>query len=223
MILSNDYTGVPKRFIGTQVGNDWLLDHLDDSVYITNTVTIAPAPVSGVFTGTFTGAGTYFVGTGNVMSGILSVAGFPSIDMSSPCVAAGTIAGHTGTYTGVITGSVILGSWYGSGAVNTVAIPPLVNILNSNSSAFSLFNDFHKLNTIDYNQWLIFKDKIIKFGLQDFLQVYLNNVFITADGQYGKFDKLVWEIQKDEATGVDYRIKKQWTNNYLTTVSTDNG
>lgn len=225
MILSADYTGVAKRFCGTQNGLDWTLDSADDSASTTSTIPPTPALVSGVFTGTVAG-GTLPPGsvTGTVVSGIINCSFSTSGLGAATFIVSGTIAGSTILYAGTVHGVISGGVFHGSGVISTAltSTGTLVIPITSNGSAETLFNDFHRLNIIDNNQWLIFKDKTIKFGVSDYLKVSQNNVFTTANGDAGKFDRIVWNIQGDEAT-VDYRIKKQWTNNYLTTISTDNG
>lgn len=225
MILSADYTGVAKRFCGTQVGLDWYLDSADDSSSITTVVTPPVLPVSGSFTGSLDGANFVPGLTGGVIGNVLHISCSAASLGSTIALASGTIAGHTGTYSGTVTGTVTGGIFHGVGTLASGIVPVgTYTTINTTSrgSAEALFNDFHYLNIIDNNQWLIFKDKTIKFGVSDYLKVYQNNVFTTANGDIGKFDRIVWNIQGDEAT-VDYRIKKQWTNNYLTTISTDNG
>lgn len=220
MILSDDYTSVPKRFIGSGSPSspDWLIDKLDDSV---TTVPPSVATINGAFTGTAVGSGTTGPVTGIVTGGVLSCNFSVTGIAGSIYIVTGTVAGSTIVYTGSVSGLVTGGFFNGTGVI----VPPLgtaIVTVNANSSAETLFYDFHYLNIINNNQWLIFKDKTIKFGVSDYLQVYQNNVFTTANGDVGKFDRIVWNIQGDEAT-VDYRIKKQWTNNYFTTISTDHG
>jgi len=76
---------------------------------------------------------------------------------------------------------------------------------------------------ISDNQWLVFKDKRFKFGLLDFNRINNSNILRTADGRWGKFSKIVWNLHNDLAEDVTYRIKQKYTNNYTLTTTTDGG
>jgi len=89
-------------------------------------------------------------------------------------------------------------------------------------SAYALMQQFHGLNLATRgNQWLIYKGKRFPMTSKDFLTILGNNVFITADGKFGKFDKLLWKIFRDEAQNVDYRVNAQYTNNLYEILSVD--
>lgn len=219
MLLSNDFIGVQKRFIGTPNGDDWYIDPNNQD---NATTTIVPGTsLNGTFTGTISGVFGATIVTGTVISGHLICDASAGGIGSAIGVCTGTIAGLTGTYTAIVTGVTTGGNFHGNGAINLTTVATVTTA--GHGSALSLLQDFHSFNLIDKNQWLIFKNKKIRFGIQDWLQIGVNNVFKTADGRFGKFDKLVWEIHKDEASDIEYRIKKDYTLNYKIIYSTDNG
>lgn len=225
MLLSNDYIGVPKRFIGEQNGDDWFISDNNEAVSysITNTTPITdPTSINGFFIGILLPQGIPV--TGNVINGFI-----PNAHGSTP-MPSGPVSGQlVGTISGM-PGNYVASSVFGSIGASSVNVhgpftdQTLSSITNTGGygSALSLMSDFWMMNTIDNNQWLTFKNKKIRFGIQDFLQVNNNNVFITADGRYGKFEKILWDLHNDTAT-VDYRIKEKYTNNYTTKVTTDGG
>ena len=82
--------------------------------------------------------------------------------------------------------------------------------------------DFHSLNFIDKDQWLVYDNKKIRFSEKDFVQVSNNNVFLLPDGQRAKFTRVLWDMHNDTAE-VDFRINKKFTNNYNLKITTDGG
>lgn len=81
-------------------------------------------------------------------------------------------------------------------------------------SASDLMSNFHGKNLLSRgNQWLTYRNKKIPLCIGDFLVIKDRNVFTTADGKTGKFEKVLWQIYDETAT-VDYRINENWTNNY---------
>lgn len=100
---------------------------------------------------------------------------------------------------------------------------------STDNAAVSLMADFHAqnlgVNNFDgtkNNQWLIFKNKKIRFGMKEWNQVLNSNILVTADGKKGKFERIVWDIHNDQAE-VDYRIREDWTHNLTCKISQDNG
>ena len=85
-------------------------------------------------------------------------------------------------------------------------------------------SQFHGLNLMSRgNQWLLYKSKEIPFCLSDFKQIINNNIFKTADKVplYGKFEKFQWDVYNEKATNVEYRVNKQYTNNYNESITVD--
>lgn len=88
-------------------------------------------------------------------------------------------------------------------------------------NAWTFLNEFHGENLLTRgNQWLLYKDRKIKFCLADWKKIRLFNVLKTPDNKNGKFEKINWSIPVEEAT-VDYRIKQLYTNNYKEMISID--
>lgn len=218
MLLSSDFIGVQKRFIGTSHGDDWYVD--ENNSEGTFNVTFSPT-LSGVFTGTIVGPMGFHPFTGTITAGMIF--GTCSTASLGPAtgIITGTIAGMTGTFTGTVSGTMGGGSFTGVGAINTSVLSTIST--QGWGSAKSLMEDFHIKNTMGENQYLIFKDKTFKIGMTEYLKIHDNNVFQTADGKWGKFDKIVWDLHNDKAIGVDYRIKERYTNNFTTTITTDGG
>ena len=227
LLLSNDFVGVKKRFVGVQNGDDWYIDSNNSA----GTLTFAPTVVSGVFTGTITGPVSHFgmIGqtfTGTIVAGVLT----GSCPVLSPGTAGGvvvgTVAGLPGLYAGGISGFGSGGIFNGSGAMSASGGGGGAGTSVTTDgwgSAQELLNDFHYTGIINDNQWLIFKDKKFKFGKSDWNAVSNNNVLVTSDGKIGKFEKIIWDLHNDIATDVTYRIKQKYTNNYTLKTSTDGG
>ncbi len=218
MLLSSDFTGVQKRFIGVQHGDDWYIDENNSAG--TFVITFNPA-LNGTFTGTIVGvpgAGSF---TGTVTSGLLTGSCTTFILGPISGVVTGTIAGVPGTFTAVISGVAAGGFFNGNGALNSIIYSTVST--QGWGSALSLLEDFHYTELIAENQWLIYENKTFKFSLADFIRINQSNILTTADGRRGKFGKIVWRPYDDLVHKVEYRIKQKYTNNYTIKITTDNG
>ena len=219
MLLSNDFIGVPKRFIGTQNGPDW---YIDPNNQITQATSLLPSTgLNGSFTGS--GAGGGIVGqvvTGTVVAGILTCTSITVGAGPTTLIITGTIAGLSGTFTSYVTASQAAGVMHGTGAITGSTSVTITH--EGNGGALSLMNDFHSMNLMDNNQYLLYKNKRIKFSIKDWIALTNNNVIKTSDGRFGKMDKILWDIHNDYAD-IDYRIHEKFTNNYNITISTDGG
>lgn len=90
------------------------------------------------------------------------------------------------------------------------------------NSALELMNRFHgKMLATRGNQQLIFEDKAFKFCCADFAAVLNKNVATAPDGQPAKLKELLWDLHSEQATGVEYRVFTNFTNNLQETVITD--
>lgn len=218
LLLSSDFTGVQKRFTGTQNGDDWNV-HENNSAG-TFVVTFNPL-LNGVFTGTIIGYMGSQPFTGNVINGVL-VGTAPTVVLGPGTgLVTGTIAGMTGTFTGLVSGTAAGGFFSGTGALNSVIVSTVAT--EGWGSAKSLLDDFHYTNLIAENQWLTFKNKTFKFSMSKFVQLSNSNILTTADGKKGKFKRIVWVLADDIAQDINYRIKEKYTNNYTIKITTDAG
>ncbi len=108
------------------------------------------------------------------------------------------------------------GAW---NTVNPANAPPNGNVVGSYPwtqnpmSAAALLgtpknNQFHGLNLLTRgNQWKVYKNKTFPMCLTEFLQIVNNtNVLKDAKGNYGKFDKILFNIYLNKAENVDYKI-----------------
>lgn len=221
MLLSSDFIGVRKRFIGVQHGDDWYIDPNNSQGTFMSAASVL---INGAFTGTIAGVFGALNVTGNVVNGVVTVTG-PAAGLGPDSgVITGTVVGQTGTFTAFVNGNVTGGFFTGIGAINLVgAVPVTTTTTQGWGSAQSLLNDFHYTNLIAENQWLTFKDKKFKFSLAHFNQINNSNILRTADGRFGKFEKIVWNLHNDIAEDVEYRIKHKYTNNYNLKITTDGG
>jgi hypothetical protein len=228
LMLSNDFIGVPKRFIGVQIGSDFLLDPNNQETQISTAVTQS---VSGHFSGTWhlgpagSTGGITKPFSGTVTAGLLIGSGLSIGPISGPVPIAtvtGTISGHPGIFTAQVSGSQAGGHFNGNGVINDITTI-MLSQTNGWGGAQPLMNEFHSEDLIDKNQWLVYKDKTFAMRMADFNQINYNNIFTTPDGQTGKFESLIWDIHNDKAISVNYRIKHKYTNNYTTTITTDHG
>jgi len=218
LLLSNDFIGIPKTFLGVQDGDDWKLDPANqDTTVITS---IDMTTLNGTFVATGFG-GVYGPFYGTVVNGFVS----GSIACSPPSgfvsgVITGTITGLTGIF------SISVHGFAGAGHLTFSGfLTPLTGSSTSvggNCSALALMTDFHSLNFIDKDQWLVYDNKKIRFSEKDFVQVSNNNVFLLPDGQRAKFTRVLWDMHNDTAE-VDFRINKKFTNNYNLKITTDGG
>lgn len=81
-------------------------------------------------------------------------------------------------------------------------------------SAVDIMQGFHGKNLMTRgNQWKLYAGKKFKICSADFFSILQHNLFTTADGKIGKFDKLVWNPTTQVAESVDFRIRENWTNN----------
>ena len=88
-------------------------------------------------------------------------------------------------------------------------------------NAVTLLNEFHGENLATRgNQWLIYKNRKIKFCCEDWQKVKGNNILKTVDGKNGKFEKILWTLEAGEAN-VDFRIRENYTNNLKEMISVD--
>lgn len=91
-----------------------------------------------------------------------------------------------------------------------------------NMSGNMLMQLFHGKNLATRgNQWLLYKDKTFPFCCKDYVIIVNNNVFTTADGNKGKFERLIWDIHNERAINVDYRVNTNFTNNLKEQISID--
>jgi len=218
MLLSNDFIGTPKRFIGTPHGDDWYVHDNNEESTIVSQINTA---LNGAFTGTIIGVSGATTFTGTVTNGILTGTAPTASLGPATGIVTGTIAGLPGTYSAVVSGTMGGGVFSGAGGISSSTLTTLTT--QGWGSAKQLMTDFHIKNTLGENQYLIFKDKTFKMSMADYLQINNNNVFVTADGKWGKFDKIMWDLHNDKAIGVDYRIKEKYTNNFTTTITDDGG
>lgn len=218
MLLSSDFTGVRKRFVGEQHGDDWYISANNESgSYV---VTSNPL-LNGFFTGTVIGIFGASFCSGNVINGIVFI-NAPAAGLGPGTgIITGTITGYTGTFTAVVHGVTGGAGFTGTGAINSTVTTVITTA--GYGSVLQLMTDFHFTALIDYNQWLTFEGKTFKFSMADFMRVNYKNILTTADGRPGKFQKLMWELFNDLATDVDYRIKYKYTNNYNLRITTDGG
>ena len=74
-------------------------------------------------------------------------------------------------------------------------------------SATQLMTDFHgKELATRGNQTLTYKNRVFKFCSTDFLQILNSNVLQTPDAQWGKFEKLDWDIHQNQVINVSYKV-----------------
>lgn len=217
MLLSSDFTGVRKRFIGEQHGDDWYVSANNQTGSYVTTVSIL---LNGFFTGTILIGGSTYICTGPVINNVFFCSA--AIGGAGPItgIATGVISGQTGTYTAVVSGVIIAG-FSGTGVINGTTTSIITTA--GWGGVPQLMTDFHYTALIDFNQWLTFDKKTFKFGMQDFVRVNYKNILIAPNGQPGKFQKMMWELFNDIASDVDYRIKHKFTNNYNLIITTDGG
>jgi len=221
MLLSSDFIGVKKRFIGVQSGDDWFLSPNNSQGTFVTTIT---STLNGTFTGNSIGGpfGPTVIAAATVTSGIIQITIPTAMLGPASVIVTGTVAGYPGViFTAVVTG-VMTGGFFNGFAVLNVSASSTITT-EGWGSALSLMNDFHFNALISDNQWLVFKNKKFKFGIADWLQINNNNVLRTADGRYGKFEKIVWNLHNDIAEDVTYRIKEKYTNNYNLKTTSDGG
>lgn len=218
MLLSNDFIGVPKRFIGVQSGDDWLIDENNSAgTYLT----ISNTTLNGIFTGTIIGVFGATTCTGTVTSGIVAITASAGGIGPGAGIVNGTIAGITGTFTAYVTGATAGGTFTGIGGMSSSTMSAVST--QGWGGCKSLMEDFHVLNMLDHNQYITYRDKRFKMSVADYLQIADNNVLKTPDGRLGKFEKIMYDLHNDQAISVDYRVKQRYTNNFTTTISTDGG
>lgn len=227
MLLSSDFIGVPKRFVGVANGSDWYIHPNNQAVSISS-ILQSTVPVTTQINGYFTGVAVGIIGVntfnGQVTNGIIQGSGFTTTLGPGGGTIVGTISGYQGTYVGTVSGSGGGGYFNGIGQITGIQTTTTTTFNTSDwGSAESLMNDFHSQNLISNNQYLLFKNKTFKLGLKDFNRISNNNVFKAPNGKWGKFDRLIWDIYNDRAIDVDYRIKEKYTNNYSIKISTDGG
>lgn len=223
MLLSSDYTGQQKRFIGTPNGADWFIDPNNSSGTFVST--IPPTSITGTFTGTYSGLGFSSAAFPpcSVVGGIITVNIPTGILGPAIVVVSGTISGQGSTiFTAVISGTAGGGNFTGVATINVGAAYSTYDTQGYGSMG-QLYADFHVNNMISHNQWLIFDNKTFKFSMRDFVKVSEKNVLIAPTGEEGKFQQLMWKLHDDLVDDVDYRVKHKYTNNYQITVSTDVG
>ena len=227
MLLSSDYIGVMKNFIGIQNGDDWYIHPNNEEGLF---VQLNPG-LNGIFTGTIIGAFAWFGGsgqpfTGTVVNGILTGSSTTTIPGNAAGVVGivnGTISGQSGTFTASIIGSITIGTFNGVGVIGPGSGPSTYTSTQGWGGAPSLWYDFHFRNGIEENQWLTFDNKKFKFGMNNFIQITEKNVLKSPSGEYGKFLEMLWVLHNDLVQDVNYRIKHKYTNNYQLKITTDNG
>lgn len=217
MLLSNDFIGVPKRFMGVQNGDDWYIDILNQDSDIT--VTIDILSINGTFIGNGAG-GVYGPFIGTVVNGVVT----DSITASGIGFTAGSIIGTISGYPGVYMLSVH--GFVSAGHLNfTAFVSPITTTgtsVSGGGSAVALMNDFHYTNLIDFNQWKIYNKKKFRFTEHDFLVIQDKNVLTVPGGRAGKFQRVLWQIHRDYID-CDFRIHDKFTNNYNLKITTDGG
>lgn len=218
MLLSNDFIGVPKRFIGVQSGDDWLIDENNSAgTYLT----INDTTLNGVFTGTIIGVFGATLCTGTVFNGVVTITASAGGIGAGSGVVNGTISGFPGTFTAYVTGFTTGGTFTGFGGMSSSTMSAVST--QGWGGCKSLMEDFHVLNMLDHNQYITYRDKRFKMSVSDYLQIAENNILRTPDGRVGKFEKIIYDLHNDQAISVDYRVKQRYTNNFTTTISTDGG
>jgi hypothetical protein len=83
-------------------------------------------------------------------------------------------------------------------------------------SAINILNTFHGTNLATRgNQHLIFENNRTHFCCSDFKKIQNSNILKTHSGKSGKFDTMKWNLSKEIATDIVYRVKET----YLTGLS----
>lgn len=89
-------------------------------------------------------------------------------------------------------------------------------------SAYAIMQQFHGLNLATRgNQWHTYTGKRFAINSKIFNDILNNNIIFTADGKMGKFEKMLWVLNDDEAQEVSYRINQAYTNNLKESISID--
>lgn len=88
-------------------------------------------------------------------------------------------------------------------------------------NADSILNTFHafKLAT-NGNQYYTYKNREIPMCCSDFKKIKGNNIITTFEQQMGRIDSLKWNLYKETAI-INYRIKRNYTNNLNKTLIAD--
>lgn len=83
-------------------------------------------------------------------------------------------------------------------------------------SAKYLYDTYHYVNSFVANdfggQYELYKDVVIPFCFHDFLNIINCGTFVTATGEKGMIDELLWTFTENVAK-VSYRIQKPYTKN----------
>lgn len=83
-------------------------------------------------------------------------------------------------------------------------------------SAKYLYDTYHYVNSFVANdfggQYELYKDVVIPFCFHDFLNIINCGTFVTATGEKGMIDELLWTFTENYAK-VSYRIQKPYTKN----------
>lgn len=89
-------------------------------------------------------------------------------------------------------------------------------------SGANLMGKFYGRNLISRgNQWLTYRNKTFPICGKDFSYLSENNILQTADGKSGKFERILWNLDKEIAESANYRVNQKWTNNYQETIIVD--
>lgn len=72
----------------------------------------------------------------------------------------------------------------------------------------------------DHNQWYTYTNKEVPFCCEDFLNLLPSNYCKTVDQKEARIKIIKWKPSKNIAT-IDFRVKQQYTNNFIQTYSVD--
>ena len=81
----------------------------------------------------------------------------------------------------------------------------------TNMSAATLLNDAHGSNLATRgNQYFLYDNNRSRLCCQDFSQIFLKNILITPDKKPGKFLSMKWNLKKELAREIDYKVKETY-------------
>jgi hypothetical protein len=110
------------------------------------------------------------------------------------------------------TTKVIYGKFgqYLSGAI--VQQPDYTNSI----SALALWNQYHSINAIDQNDWIIKENVRVRLNGQDFVSL-LNNNYADINGEMSEILKIEWIDEKSFAQ-ITYQTRNNWAQNKVSTI-----
>jgi len=78
-------------------------------------------------------------------------------------------------------------------------------------SAFYLLNNFHDVNLATRGaQRVIYENNKTRFCCHEFQQISGSNILVAPDGRQGEFDTMKWNLKKESARDIIYRIKETY-------------